>query len=79
MRPGCVLRQNNWSILEQKKLVTSEQERECKDRLNTFGFTGNLDGEKPDIRCVYQNDGAQNFYLTQPGAVAPTQDNTQRF
>jgi hypothetical protein len=79
MRPGCVLRQNNWSILEQKKLVTSEQERECKDRLNTFGFTGNLDGEKPDIRCVYQNDNAQNFYLTQPGAVAPTQDNTQRF
>jgi len=78
MRPGCVLRQNDWVILEQKKLVTSQQVRECKDRLNTFGFTGNLDSDKPDIRCIYQNESAQNLFLSQPGAVAPSQD-TQRF
>jgi hypothetical protein len=78
MRPGCVLRQNNWAILEQKKLVTSEQVRDCKNRLNTFGFTGNLDNEKPDIRCVYQNEAAQNLFLNQPGAVAPQQE-TERF
>jgi hypothetical protein len=78
MRPGCVLRQNNWAILEQRKLVTSDQVRECKDRLNTFGFTGSLDSEKPDIRCIYQNEAAQNFFTSQPGAVAPPQE-TERF
>ncbi|BAY24448.1 hypothetical protein NIES2100_42430 [Calothrix sp. NIES-2100] len=78
MRPGCVLRQNNWALLEQRKLVTSEQVRECKNRLNTFGFTGNLDTDKPDIRCIYQNESAQNFFMSQPGAVAPTQE-TDRF
>jgi Protein of unknown function (DUF3172) len=78
MRPGCVLRQNNWALLEQRKLVTSDQVRECKNRLNTFGFTGNLDTDKPDIRCIYQNEGAQNFFMSQPGAVGPTQE-TDRF
>ncbi|HEY9846724.1 MAG TPA: DUF3172 domain-containing protein, partial [Candidatus Caenarcaniphilales bacterium] len=39
MQPGCVLRQNTWSILEQRKLITSEQVRACKQRLNTFGYT----------------------------------------
>ncbi|MBD2387580.1 DUF3172 domain-containing protein [Cylindrospermum sp. FACHB-282] len=78
MRPGCVLRQNNWALLEQKKLITSDQVRECKNRLNTFGFTGNLDSEKPDIRCIYQNESAQNFFLSQPGAVGTPQD-TERF
>lgn len=78
IRPGCVIRQNNWAILENKKLVTSDQVRECKNRLNTFGFTGNLDSEKPDIRCIYQNEAGQNFFLSQPGAVAPNQE-TDRF
>ncbi|MBW4562584.1 MAG: DUF3172 domain-containing protein [Mojavia pulchra JT2-VF2] len=78
MRPGCVLRQNNWAILEQRKLVTSDQVRECKNRLNTFGFTGNLDSDKPDIRCIYQNEAAQNFFTSQPGAVTSPQD-TDRF
>lgn len=71
MRPGCVLRRNNWAILEQQNLVTSEQVNECKNRMNTFGFTGEL-GSSPDINCVYQNDAAKNFYVNQPGAVAPT-------
>jgi hypothetical protein len=70
MRPGCVLRQNNWSLLEQKKLVTSQQVRDCKQRMNTFGFTGNLDSS-PDIKCIYQNEAADNFFLNQPGAVGP--------
>lgn len=78
MRPGCVLRQNNWALLEQRKLVTSQQVNECKNRLNTFGFTGNLDSDKPDIRCIYQNEAAQNFFTAQPGAVGPNQE-TDRF
>lgn len=72
IRPGCVLRTNNWAILEQRNLVTSEQVRECKNRLNTFGFTGDL-GSSPQIDCIYQNDAAKNFYQNTPGAVTPTQ------
>lgn len=77
MRPGCVLRTNNWAVLEQRKLVTSDQVRDCKNRMNTFGFTGDL-GSSPDITCIYQNEAAKNFYQTQPGAVAPPQD-TENF
>jgi hypothetical protein len=78
MRPGCVIRQNNWALLEQRKLVSSQQVNECKNRLNTFGFTGNLESEKPDIRCIYQNEAAQNFFINQPGAVSQPQE-TDRF
>ncbi len=77
MRPGCVLRSNNWAILEQRKLVTSDQVRECKNRMNTFAYTGDL-GSSPDISCIYQNDAAKNFYETQPGAVG-TPSRTDNF
>lgn len=77
MRPGCVIRQNNWALLEQRRVVTSQQVRECKDRLNTFGYTGDVNNN-PEISCIYQNDSAKNFYQNQPGAVAPPQE-TERF
>lgn len=77
IRPGCVLRTNNWAILEQRKLVTSQQEQECKNRMNTFGFTGALESS-PDISCIYQNDAAKNFFISQPGAVAPPEQ-TDKF
>ncbi|MEB3180928.1 MAG: DUF3172 domain-containing protein [Nostocaceae cyanobacterium] len=77
MRPGCVLRTNNWQILEQRKLVSSEQVRDCRQRLNTFGYTGEL-GSQPEISCIYQNEAAKNFFITEPGAVAPPQE-TERF
>ena len=64
MQPGCVLRRTNWSLLEQKNLVSSEQVRDCKRRMNTFGFVGVLEG-KPKIDCVYQNDAAGNLFLNQ--------------
>ena len=70
MRPGCVLRKNNWSILEQKRLIGNEQVRECKNRMNTFGFIGNLDSS-PQIDCIYQNDSAGNLFLNPEGAVNP--------
>jgi hypothetical protein len=75
LRPGCVLRTNSWNLLEERRLVTNEQVRDCKNRMNTFGFTGDL-GNSPEVNCVYQNDGAKNFYLTQSGA-APGQ--TEQF
>lgn len=68
MQPGCVLRRNNWAILEQKKLVNSQQVNECKNRMNTFGYTGTLEGS-PKIDCIYQNDSAGNLFLNKPGAT----------
>ena len=70
MEPGCVLRQNNWSILEQQNLVNNDQVKDCKRRMNTFGFTGNLEGN-PKINCIYQNDAAGNLFLNEPGTSGP--------
>ena len=66
MQPGCVLRRTNWSLLEQKNLVSSEQVRDCKRRMNTFGFVGPLEGQ-PKIDCVYQNDAAGNLFISKNG------------
>lgn len=76
MQPGCVLRKANWSILEQRKLVNSEQVRDCKQRLNTFGYTGKLEN-RPQISCVYQSDSDKNRFLNAPGSgsTAPESDN----
>ncbi|GAB4540368.1 MAG: DUF3172 domain-containing protein [Pleurocapsa sp.] len=63
MQPGCVLRNSDWAILEQKHLVSSSQTRECKNSMNTFGYTGKLESS-PEIDCIYQNEAAQNLFLT---------------
>jgi hypothetical protein len=75
MQPGCVLRTNTWNILEQRKLVTNDQVRDCKNRMNTFGFTGALENT-PDISCIYQNDAAGNLFFQGSGGSPPE---TQRF
>ncbi|WP_036479375.1 DUF3172 domain-containing protein [Myxosarcina sp. GI1] len=69
MQPGCILRQNNWSLLEQRKLINSEQVKDCKRRMNTFAYTGSIDGS-PQINCVYQNDAAGNLFLNRSGTDA---------
>src|SRR5579883_2613806 len=69
MQPGCVVRSNDWAILQQKNLLTADQQRECKDNMNTFGFTGNLESS-PQIDCVYRNDAAGNLFL-KPGKSRP--------
>ena len=75
MQPACVLRSNNWSILEQQGLVTSQDVNECKNRMNTFGFVGALEGT-PDIECIYQNDAAKNLFLDRGDGNLPE---TERF
>ena len=76
MKPGCVMRSNNWSVLKQQGIVTSEQVNDCKNRMNTFAFTGSVESN-PRIDCVYQNDAAGNLFLNQPGVV-PAQE-SERF
>jgi hypothetical protein len=63
MQPGCVLRSSDWAILEQKHLVSSPQINECKNRMNTFGYTGKLENSA-QIDCIYQNEAVHNFFLT---------------
>ncbi|MEM6612292.1 MAG: DUF3172 domain-containing protein [Cyanobacteria bacterium P01_C01_bin.72] len=74
MQPGCVLRRTNWSILEQQSLVSSEQVKDCKRRMNTFGFIGPLEGN-PKIDCIYQNNAAGNLFLNKNGSALPESDN----
>lgn len=76
--PGCVMRSNNWSVLERAKVVTTEEVRDCKNRLNTFGFTGNLE-DNPTIQCIYQNNGADNQFRNNPGVAAPAPETDERF
>ncbi|MBE9042436.1 DUF3172 domain-containing protein [Oscillatoriales cyanobacterium LEGE 11467] len=76
MEPGCVLRTNNWNVLERQKAITSQEVRECKNRMNTFGFTGRLE-EDPHVQCIYQNTAEDNGFL-QPG-MGDLPPETERF
>lgn len=78
MQPGCVMRSNNLAILEQRRLVSSEQLRECRQRLNTFGYTGNLDST-PQVNCIYQSDSNKNRFLNQPGVAGEAPPETNNF
>lgn len=66
MQPGCVLRTNNWNILQQRDVIDADEARECKQRMNTFGFTGNIEQGGEDsakVDCVYANDAARNLFI----------------
>lgn len=73
IQPGCILRSNGWAVLEKRKLVSSEQVRECKRRMQTFGYTGKLDNT-PQINCVNPSEGEDNKFPNQPGGDAITSD-----
>ena len=57
LKPGCVIRR------EKEGAVTSEQMRQCKQRMNTFAYIGSVK-DKPIVRCVYQTDISENKFLT---------------
>ena len=63
LQPGCVIRRENWSVLRKEGAVTAAQERQCKQRMNTFAYIGSV-RDKPVVRCVYQTDITQNKFLT---------------
>jgi hypothetical protein len=52
--PGCVVLPNNWNLLLQKNAIADRDIRSCKDRMNTFGYTGDLD-KAPKVDCVYES------------------------
>jgi len=63
LQAGCVIRRENWSVLRKEGAVTAAQERQCKQRMNTFAYIGSV-RDKPVVRCVYQTDITQNKFLT---------------
>jgi hypothetical protein len=63
LRPGCVIRRENWSVLQREGAVTAEQMRQCKQRMNTFAYVGSVK-DKPVVRCVYQTDIRDNAFVT---------------
>ena len=70
LQPGCVIRRENWSVLQKQGAVTAEQMRQCKQRMNTFAYIGSV-RDKPVVRCVYQTDVSGNRFLT-PGVADDT-------
>ena len=42
IKSGCVLRRANVGILERENLVERKDVEMCKNRMNTFAFTGEI-------------------------------------
>lgn len=63
LKPGCVIRRENWSVLQKEGAITAEQMRQCKQRMNTFAYVGSVK-DKPIVRCVYQTDISENKFIT---------------
>ena len=72
LQPGCVIRRENWSVLQKEGAVTAAQMRECKQRMNTFAYIGSI-RDKPIVRCVYQTDIGGNKFQT-PGVAGAADD-----
>tara|TARA_Y100001968_G_scaffold281251_1_gene278384 strand:+ start:939 stop:1592 length:654 start_codon:yes stop_codon:yes gene_type:complete len=62
LQPGCVIRRENWTVLQQQGAISSQDVRECKQRMNTFAYIGSL-RDKPIVKCVYQADFEDNQFL----------------
>jgi hypothetical protein len=56
--PGCVVLPNNWNVLLQRNAISDQDIRDCKDRMNTFGYTGDLE-KTPRVECVYESKDAK--------------------
>lgn len=69
--PGCVVLPNNWNELLRRGAIAEKDIRLCKDRMNTFGFTGDLE-KKAAVDCVYESRDAQAKIQGKPPAPTPT-------
>jgi len=69
-KAGCVVLPNNWNILLQRRAINDQEIRQCKDRMNTFGYTGELD-KTPQVDCVYESKDAQEKLTGPANAPSP--------
>lgn len=63
LKPGCVIRRENWSVLQKEGAISADQMRQCKQRMNTFAYIGSVK-DKPEVRCVYQTETRENKFIT---------------
>lgn len=79
LQPGCVIRRENWSVLQKEGVVSGEDMRRCKQRMNTFAYIGSI-RDQPVVRCVYQTDRTDNLFLGRSGdGSSALSDETGRF
>ncbi len=62
LQPGCVIRRENWSLLQKQGAVSNEDVRQCKQRMNTFAYIGSI-RDNPIVKCVYQADIEDNKFI----------------
>ena len=62
LQPGCVIRRENWTVLQKQGAINNEDVRECKQRMNTFAYIGSI-RDQPIVRCVYQADVNENKFI----------------
>ena len=67
LQPGCVIRRENWTVLQKQGAITNEDVRECKQRMNTFAYIGSI-RDNPIVRCVYQADVNENKFIIKGAA-----------
>jgi len=48
LQPGCVIRRENWTVLQKQGAISNEDVRECKQRMNTFAYIGSI-RDKPIV------------------------------
>jgi hypothetical protein len=69
VKPGCVLRRSNWSVLEKRDLLSKTQASDCLRNMNTFAFVGDLE-QQPEVSCVYHSEEAENQFMKDPTSAA---------
>ena len=67
LQPGCVIRRENWTVLQKQGAITNDDVRECKQRMNTFAYIGSI-RDNPIVRCVYQADISENKFIIKGNA-----------
>ncbi|OOV31184.1 hypothetical protein BV61_05005 [Candidatus Synechococcus spongiarum LMB bulk15M] len=79
LQAGCVIRRENWSVLQKEGVVSGDDMRRCKQRMNTFAYIGSI-RDQPVVRCVYQTDRTDNLFLGRSGdSGGALRDETGRF
>ena len=62
LQSGCVIRRENWNVLQKQVVISNEDLRNCKQRMNTFAYIGSI-RDKPIVKCVYQTDVNENKFI----------------
>ena len=59
---GCLIRSDNWTVLQKQGVTSNEDIRAYKQKMNTFAYIESI-RNKPTVKCIYQTDIQDNeFY-----------------